>query len=139
MATLQKSLRIPGTINLFGATGVGKTFLGWSLAEVMGYRYLPHISHLDNLQSISLKGLIIDNCAPDRKSHRDIRKRLSFWNINRAVLITRFVIDDYTSYVELTLDEQDWAKVADNLRSIGTFRDIDPTSNLWQLLNPYLQ
>lgn len=138
MLDLRKTLRIPGTVNLFGSTGVGKTFLGWSLADETGYVYLPHIDHLADLQNQEIVGLIVDNCASDREAHRNILKQLSFQEIRYAVLITQQMIDDYTSYVELRLEAQDWDKVTENLGSLKVFRDPSSTSNLWQLLNPHL-
>ncbi|HET59437.1 MAG TPA: hypothetical protein ENN32_03620 [Chloroflexi bacterium] len=138
MRALQKTLRIPGTVNLFGSVGVGKTFLGWSLAEEMRYVYLAHIDCLADLQDQEIIGLIVDNCAPDRESHRNILKHLSFRKIRYAVLITQQMIGDYTSYVELELEAQDWDRVVENLKSIKVFRDPSSASNLWQLLNPYL-
>lgn len=136
--SLRKTLRIPGVVNLFGPVGVGKTFLGWSLADEIGYVYLPHIDYLADLQKQEINGLIVDNCASDRESHRDILKQISFQKIRHAVLITQQMIDDYTSYVELRLEAQDWDKVIENLRGIKVFRDPSSVSNLWQLLNPYL-
>lgn len=137
-AALCKSLRIPGTVNLFGSAGVGKTFLGWNLAEEAEYTYLPHVDRLADFQGAETKGLVVDSCPFSRAAHRDIRKHLSFKNIHRAVLITRRMIDDYTPYVELILDDRDLDKVIENLGSIGAFRDRASASNLWQLLNPYL-
>lgn len=137
-AALRESLRIPGTVNLFGSAGVGKTFLGWSLAETAGYTYLPHVDHLADFQGTEAEGLIIDNCPSKRTMHRDICKHLGFKDVRHTVLITRQMVDDYTPYVELKLNEQDWNKVIENLGSVGVFRDSTSASNLWQLLNPYL-
>jgi len=138
MTALQRALRIPGVVNLLGHVGVGKTFLGWSIADKMSYRYIPHIEQINDLQDMAIEGLVVDNCLPDRTAHRDVRKQLSFQNIRYAVVITRRMIDDYIPYVELKLADQDWYKVMENLGSIGAFRERASVTDLWQLLNPHL-
>lgn len=138
MGYLQKALAVPGTVNLYGAAGVGKTFLGWQLADSAGYAYVPDHSGLGELDLGGIIGLIVDNCPPNRSAHREIQKLLQFRNIRRAVLISRQLIDDYTSYVQLNLDEQDVHHVVSNLMRVGMARQAHGVANLWQLLNPYL-
>ena len=137
LAALQEALRIPGTVNLFGATGVGKTFLGWTLADELGYIYFPHISRLEQLEDPQATGVILDNCQPERQAHRNTLKILRFCNARHAVLITRQMVHDYTHYVELRLMPADQAKVCENLAPLGFF-EISETPNLWHLVNPHL-
>jgi len=137
LAALQEALRIPGTVNLFGATGVGKTFLGWTLADELGYTYFPHISRLEQLEDPQATGVILDNCQPERQAHRNTLKMLRFCNARYAVLITRQMVHDYTHYVELRLTPADQAKVCENLAPLGFF-EISETPNLWHLVNPHL-
>ena len=138
LAALRKALRVPGTVNLFGAEGVGKTFLAWVLAAELGYTYVPHISHLERDNDLQLAGVVVDNCQPGRLAHRDTLKMLRFQTVRRAVLVTRQIVDDYTYYVELGLTSDDQAKAQDNLASIGLFHKIDKAPNLWHLVNPHL-
>lgn len=138
MAALQEALRVPGTVNLCGAAGVGKTFLAWTLADELSYTYFPHINRLEQVEDLHTTGVILDNCPPERQAHRNTLKTLRFRNVHYAVLITRQVIHDYTHYVELRLTPADQAKVQGNLTTLGLFREINETPNLWYLVNPHL-
>lgn len=134
---IKESLRAPGTINLCGSAGSGKTFLAWSLADELGYFYFSHPSLLKGERLPTSKGLIVDNCRHDRWSHRDLLKVLQLWQIHRAVLITRQPVRDYTRYVELELTLADEGRVCENLLALGCFREPG-VPNLWYLVNPYL-
>lgn len=137
LAALQKTLRIPCTVNLFGPAGTGKTFLAWTLADHLGYVYFSHIEDFVT-EDWSGPGIIVDNCRPERRVHRDILKELSFRNVRYAVLVSRQLVRDYTHYVELELTPNDRTKAWDNLTRIGLFRENEQASNLWQLINPFL-
>jgi ABC-type transport system involved in cytochrome c biogenesis ATPase subunit len=137
-AALCRELRVPDVVNLFGSAGVGKTFLAWTLADQLSYAYLIHPAHLAQMEHPRAAGVILDNCRSDRRSHRDVLKTLQFLGITHAVLITRSVIEDYTHYVELGLTSADQSQVQDNLRTVGVYREADPSCHLWHLINPYL-
>jgi len=138
LTALQEALRVPGTVNLFGATGVGKTFLAWTLADELGYIYFPHLDHFERVEDLHTTGIILDNCCPDRQTHRHTLKTLSFQNVRYAVLITRQMIQDYTHYVELVLTPDDRAKAWENLTTLGIFREGKELPNLWHVVNPHL-
>ena len=138
LTALREALRIPGTVNLCGAAGVGKTFLAWTLSDELGYTYLPHINRLEQVEDLHTTGVILDNCRPERQAHRNTLKVLRFRNVRHAVLITRQMIDDYTHYVELRLTPADQVKVQGNLTTIGLFREINEAPNLWHLVNPHM-
>ncbi len=138
LTALQETLRVPGTVNLFGAMGVGKTFLAWTLADELGYTYFPHLDHFERVEDLHMTGVILDNCRPDRQTHRHTLKTLSFQNVRYAVLITRQMIQDYTHYVELALTPDDRAKASKNLATLGTFREGKELPNLWHVVNPHL-
>ncbi|MBC8263376.1 MAG: hypothetical protein H8E47_04545 [Anaerolineales bacterium] len=138
LAALQEALRVPCTVNLFGATGVGKTFLAWTLADELGYTYFPHLDHFERIEDLHTTGVVLDNCRPDRRTHRHTLKTLSFQNVRYAVLITRQMIQDYTHYVELALTPADRTKAWDNLATLGIFREAKELPNLWHLVNPHL-
>ena len=135
---LRRQLQVPGSVNLFGPVGVGKTFLVWALADELGYSYLPHVSHLDQVQGLAREGVIVDNCQTGRRAHRDLLRELSYRNVQHAVFVTRQLTHDYTYYVELKLTLEDQAKVQRNLVVLGYFRDFTEALNLWRLLNPCL-
>jgi DNA polymerase III delta prime subunit len=136
---LKKTLHVPGTVNLCGPAGVGKTFLAWALADELGYTYFPHLKHFTQAKEIAAPGVIIDNNQPDRRSHRNALKALQFEGVMRAVLVTRELIHDYTHYVELRLSSEDRETVCRNLVSIGQFSHETEVSNLWYLVNPHLR
>lgn len=137
LAALERALKIPCTVNLFGAAGTGKTFLAWTLANNLGYAYFSHLEHFMTADWPN-SGIVVDNCRPERKAHREMLKELSFRNIRHAVLVSRQLIRDYTHYVELNLTPDDQTKAWDNLAAIGIFRESKQVPNLWHLVNPYL-
>jgi ribosomal protein L30/L7E len=138
LESLRQALRVPGTVNLFGGTGVGKTFLGWFVADELDYTYFPHLENLKQAEYSNTSSVVLDNCQSSRQAHRDVLKILGFHNINHAILITRQMIQDYTHYVELKLTPADLTKVQDNLASVGLFYEASEETNLWHLVNPYL-
>lgn len=138
LVALQRTLRVPCSVNLFGLAGSGKTFLAWILANEMGYTYFPHFVYLQQREDLPEAGIIVDNCGPERKAHRNVLKVLSFRNVRHAVLISRQLIRDYTHYVELELTPKDQAHAWHNLTTIGLFREAGDVPNLWHLVNSYL-
>jgi MoxR-like ATPase len=138
LAELREALHMPGTVNLCGMAGVGKTFLAWTLADELGFAYFPHINRLEQGEDLQITGVILDNCRPERQVHRDTLKELRFRNVRYAVLITRQIIHDYTRYVELRLTPADQDKAWNNLTTIGIFQKRTEAPNLWYLVNPHL-
>jgi hypothetical protein len=130
--------RVPGTINVVGGIGSGKTFLAWVMANQLSYQYIPsalHITHYDR----NYAGAIVDNCHFSRTSHRELLKAIQFEKIPSAVLISRQLIQDYTHYVELSLTPVDQQKVIWNLASVGIITLVEREhSNLWSILNEHL-
>lgn len=140
LTELQASLRVPGSINLFGKHGVGKTFLAWAVARENGLAYFPHLTLFEQAEIVDADGVIIDNCLPGRIEHREVLKALQFRGIRRAILITTELIHDYTHYCELTLTSDDIQKVLSNLETVGIYLNaIGEELDLWRLLNPFLR
>lgn len=139
LAALKEALRVPGTVNLCGSAGVGKTFLAWMLVDELGYSYFPHLKHFTRTENVSGPGVVIDNAEPSRQSHRNVLKALQFEDVKRALLITRELIRDYTHYVELSLSSEDWEIVCNNLMSVGCLISDSRVPSLWYLVNPSLR
>ena len=137
LQALQRALRLPGSVNLCGSPGVGKTFLAWTLADELGYTYFSDIHRFTEAEHLTTAGVILDNCRAERQAHRNTLKALHFRDVHYAVLITREIVCDYTRYVELRLTQADRARVWDNLTSIGLFRKRTETPDLWHLVNPH--
>lgn len=135
MAQVTQLLRFPGHINLYGSFGVGKTFLTWFVAEQLGYLYLPHPTKLVASDNLSLAGVVIDNCSSQRSAHRELLKELSFFGINRSLLITRTMFQDYSYFVHLSLTDEDQLQVRLNVARIGCMLAAENTGNLWSLIN----
>ncbi len=137
---LQAALRVPGSVNLFGKHGVGKTFLAWVLARESDLIYFPHLALLEQAENTNADGVIIDNCLPGRIEHREVLKLLRFRGIKRSILITTELIHDYTYQSELILTPADLQKVRDNLETVGIYVDAFAEGwDLWRLLNPFLR
>lgn len=136
---LKEALRVPGTVNLCGPAGVGKTFLAWMLVEEMDYAYFPHVIRFTQAEAIVAPGVIVDNTDFSRQSHRDVLKVLQFEDVKRAVLITRELVHDYTHYVELSLTSEDRERVSHNLMSVGCVVSVSREFSLWHLVNPSLR
>lgn len=139
LIAIKEVLRVPATANLCGPAGVGKTFLAWVLADAWGYAYFPCLADFSQAKGIAAPGVIIDNVGPSRLSHRSVLKALQLENMKRAVVITRQLIQDYTYYTELSLTEEDWDAVCDNLASVGCLVSESRLRNLWHLVNPTLR
>lgn len=134
---LIKAIRYPGTVNLWGPIGSGKTFLCWILARQMALTYVPHISFLDELALPQQNAVIVDNCLADRSSHRTLLNRLRMAGIQGAVLVSRELSQDYTRHVELMLTGEDLIQIRARLSTLGIFSSRTAIPNLWHLVNPY--
>lgn len=138
LAALRNILRIPCAVNLYGASGVGKTFLGWHLADEFRYAYFPHLDLFVKTEHMDAPGVVVDNCRPDRQHHRETLKMLGFRGIHHSILISREPIRDYVHCVELGLTANDITRVRDNLMTIGISRDVQAPGHLLYLVNPGL-
>lgn len=138
LGELKEALRAPGTVNLCGSTGVGKTFLAWTLADELSYVYYPHPSLFEQSENLDVEGVILDNSQSARQAHREVLKTVHFRGVRHAVLITRRLVQDYTHYVELTLTRADIDKVRGSLATIGLFPQPAEVSHLWHLINSCL-
>lgn len=139
LKAIKKSLRVPGTVNLWGSTGVGKTFLAWVLADEMNFAYFPHLSCFVQAEISESQGVILDNCRPERMFHRETLKELGLLGVHRTVLITRRLVQDYTRYVELSLTPEDISHVRSSMIGIGIMpSQVIEIPHLWYLINPYL-
>lgn len=130
-------LQIPRFVNLHGHIGVGKTFLGWRLADNLNWNYIPQIDCLNKIES---EYVIIDNFPSSRQVYRNAIYELSIRGIHKAVFITRKPIEDYVAKVSLSLTKEDIEIAKNNLtlcNTCGIYTKTTP-KNLWYLVNPTL-
>jgi hypothetical protein len=139
LSSIKNVLQVPSTVNLFGPAGTGKTFLGWTLANVLSFAYLTHPDKIIQFNKLDHEGVVVDNCNSERNAHRELLKMIRFQQINHAVFITRRMIKDYTHFVELYVTAHDIETVQQNLIHAKIpliHRDNPP--NLWCLVNSSL-
>jgi hypothetical protein len=99
-------------VNIYGAEGGGKTFLGW-LMEREGYA--TYGDWTDRPQPI-LPRLALDNAATDRLAAREARPLVSHLNVVQVILISRARVDEPgMPAFELRVTDDDFAVFRANL------------------------
>lgn len=135
---LIEALSYHNYINLYGAVGIGKTFLGWLLHKNQIGRYFSHWSDLKPVT----KPVIVDNVSQRREDFRNLIKEVQLADIPKLIAISREPINDYVASVELDCQQVDLAKMADNFMSCGKAElkhvlseaeGIDDADNLWEV------
>lgn len=127
-------LGYPGAVNLFGALGVGKTVLGWSMAAQGEVTYVPCATDWKAAIESGERPLFLDNAEADRWSTRRLLSQLETAGIDKVVLVTRAPIDDYIFRAELTLTADDLIAVRRSLEELN-YRSVDAHyDNLWDLV-----
>ena len=99
---LTKKFKVHKIINIYGSIGVGKTFLGWNLADYFDGNYAQKI---ESLESNNIN--ILDNCSNNRNFVRSLLPIMVQKSIKKIFVITdNQVRDDYVSF-ELKLSNED--------------------------------
>lgn len=70
-------------LNLYGAPGVGKTFLAWVLFKEQRLFYYPTINWLGRDDRDRIWGVIIDNARSDRKGARETILKLQMNKVHK--------------------------------------------------------
>jgi len=65
-------LRFPETVNLYGPTGSGKTFLAWALSRALAMPYFPSPDAFDERSEHPTPHAIVDNAAASERAVRDL-------------------------------------------------------------------
>jgi hypothetical protein len=91
-------------INLYGHSGVGKTFLIHTLYKKKLLEYCPSVETIFGTDNT----LAIDNSPHDRMAARDIRIEMRVNKIKNVILISRYKVDDnsVTSF-QLAINDKD--------------------------------
>ena len=95
-------------VNVYGAEGTGKTFLGWVLEKEGIGRYFLNVENLRQYNPDSERMVaVIDNFPADRKAHRDFRSKMLDMGVERSVVLTQFAIPDDIPKLLLEFREED--------------------------------
>ena len=99
-------------INIYGAEGTGKTFMGWFLERMnySTYTFRPDI------YKPSLSRLTLDNVLSDRTTTRELRPLVDKYDLQQIILLTRLRVDERAMPTfELRMTEDDLASFRANL------------------------
>ena len=97
-------------INIFGTSGVGKTFLGWVLSEYFQGCYAQKTEELE-----SNKVNILDNYSFKKQKIRALLPLLKIQSVPKILVITDKKVQDDITSLELVFDFEDKAKFKNNL------------------------
>lgn len=121
-------------VNLWGKHGVGKTFIGWLLHDQGLAVYAPR---LEDVEPAPLRRVVVvDNLGWRRTAVREALHCCRSHGYDKVVLITAEPVQEQVAVVELGVTDEDLAKVAANLRSVGLAPYDEAPRNLWDLVSP---
>lgn len=128
---IKERLVYPGVVNLYGPHGVGKTLLGWAMANAGEVTYIVHPSRLEELNLTDAPFAFVDNATEERSAFRRIVGTLELAGIERVIIVTHLPADDYVFRAELKLTEEDIETVRKNLNRLGYAAPEVTWNNLW--------
>jgi hypothetical protein len=114
-------------LNLWGAAGVGKTFLVRQLVQQHQGLYLSSPDQ-PFVESPAGKWLCVDNMRATRSEARSIYSKLLWQGATAVLVVTQSSVPDSLFPVELQLTAQDWNTVRSTL--VILFRNANKLSNL---------
>jgi len=99
-------------INVYGAEGTGKTFLGWVMERE---KYASYSIWGENVTP-TLSRLVVDDAPFDKTSSREFRPMVERLGIKQIILLTRVRVDERAMPAfELKVDDQDLEHFGANL------------------------
>ena len=121
-------------VNIYGATGTGKTFLGW-LLQKQGRAIFADAAD-PSWQSWKGQSLIVlDDYDSSRRAVRSLRSQLQLWNIGQAIVLTRQKAQDDIPCLHLAVTDRDIQIVKATLyRELGVIIPEGNHRNLWDCL-----
>jgi hypothetical protein len=131
---IEEHLVYPGVVNLYGASGTGKTVLGWAIAsDERGSFVQRHLQQ--SPQATTPDGIVVvDNAAAERGRFRRVLAELESAGIVRMVIVTRLPADDYVFRAELNLTDEDIAVARRNLTKFGYQTSETRFATMWHLV-----
>ena len=99
-------------INIYGAEGTGKTFMGWFLERMNHSTYYIW----PDMQKPLLPRLTLDDVLPDRMTTRNVRPLVDKYGIQQIILLSRTRVDEHAMPTfELHATEDDLESFRANL------------------------
>jgi hypothetical protein len=100
-------------INIFGAEGTGKTFIGWLMERVQYATYGPWSAP----PKPTLARLVLDDCPTSREAARSCRPLIDqIPGLQQIILLSRTrIAEPAMPAFELTLTEDDWPHFRANI------------------------
>jgi len=129
---IEDRLRYPGTVNLYGLHGVGKTVLGWAMAASGRVVYVTHPARLKESSLSIASVLFLDNIESERTTFRRLSGILEDHRVEKAIVVTHAPVDDYVFRIELQLADEDILTVQRNLEYLGYPIYESGWNNLWR-------
>jgi hypothetical protein len=131
---LRERLEFLDELNLWGAHGVGKTFIGWVLHAQRLAVYTPRLEDVEPARLSRV--VIVDNSNWRRIAVREALHRCRDSGYDKVVLISTEPVQEQIAGVQLQLSADDIQKVAVNLRSISVVPYSDTPQSLWNMVSP---
>ncbi|MFN3421650.1 MAG: hypothetical protein ACK40X_08005 [Armatimonadota bacterium] len=135
-------LRVNDVANLFGAHGVGKTFLAWVWHKEwqrFGFgriAYFPFASLITPNENCRFA--IVDNLLSHLDVTRNAIRQCRLCGYERVLLITVHAAADQLPKVRLDLTEVDKEQVIERLRRLGYPPFTEQPRDLWECVVPSL-
>ena len=98
-------------VNIYGDSGIGKTFIGWIFQKSLNYIYINNINDIPEYEYVVLD----DNLRFKREETRILRPILMVKKIETMILITQKKIRDDVPCLCLKLDNDDINEIFNNL------------------------
>lgn len=125
-------LQYPGTANLFGLHGVGKTFMGWVLVKDAKVEYFSHPSRITKSLVQEDRIAFVDNVSHIKADFRQSSIMVEGAGFKRVIFVSTYPVDDYVYRVELNLTNDDVNVARKNLSMLGYIPTIKDRNSLWQ-------
>jgi hypothetical protein len=131
---LRERLEFLDEVNLWGAHGVGKTFISWVLHAQQLAAYAPCLEDVEPTRMVRI--ITVDNLSWQRSAVRATLHRCREQGYDKVVLISTEPVQEQIAGVELRLTTEDIQKVAENLRVVGVAPFNDAPQSLWDMVSP---
>jgi hypothetical protein len=133
-ALLRERLEFLDAVNLWGAHGVGKTFIGWVLHAQGVAVYTPRAADIQPARLPRI--VVVDNAGWQRAAVRETLHSCHAHGYDKVILITTEPVQEQVASVELQLTPDDIEQVGVNLRAAGVIPYHDAPKSLWEMVSP---